>query len=76
MYQGVFFLGGGTGPALIGALLAARKEADVGALNPLYVLDATPFSDAFLALAFAVVLGLLAAFGLRSEPEGQVDLED
>jgi DHA2 family metal-tetracycline-proton antiporter-like MFS transporter len=76
IYQGVFFLGGGTGPALIGALLAARKEADVGALNPLYVLDATPFSDAFLALAFAVVLGLLAASGLRSGPEGQVDLED
>jgi DHA2 family metal-tetracycline-proton antiporter-like MFS transporter/DHA2 family florfenicol/chloramphenicol resistance protein-like MFS transporter len=71
IYQGIFFLGGGTGPALIGALLAARKEAGEGALNPLYFLDATPFSDAFLALAFSVVLGLVAASGLRSGPEGK-----
>jgi DHA2 family metal-tetracycline-proton antiporter-like MFS transporter/DHA2 family florfenicol/chloramphenicol resistance protein-like MFS transporter len=71
IYQGVFFLGGGTGPALIGAFLAARKEGGAGAINPLYALDAAPFSDAFLALAFAPALALLAAAGLRSGPEGK-----
>jgi DHA2 family metal-tetracycline-proton antiporter-like MFS transporter/DHA2 family florfenicol/chloramphenicol resistance protein-like MFS transporter len=71
IYQGVFFLGGGTGPALVGALLAARREGGDEAINPLYVLDAAPFSDAFLALAFALALALLAAAGLRSGPEGE-----
>ncbi|HKH76716.1 MAG TPA: MFS transporter, partial [Rubrobacteraceae bacterium] len=50
IFNGAFFLGGGTGPAVIGAFLAARKEADAGALNPLYALDAAAYSDAFLAL--------------------------
>lgn len=71
IYQGVFFLGGGTGPALIGALLAARKEGGAGAINPLYALDAAPFSDAFLALTFAVVLALVASSWLRNSPEGK-----
>jgi len=70
IFQGVFFLGGGTGPALIGAFLAARREGGAGAINPLYALDAAPFSDAFLALAFALILALVAASGLRSGPEG------
>ena len=70
IFQGVFFLGGGTGPALIGAFLAARREGGAGAINPLYALDAAPFSDAFLALTFALVLALVAASGLRSGPEG------
>ncbi len=71
IYQGAFFLGGGTGPALIGALLAARREGEAGAINPLYTLDAAPFSDAFLALTFAIVLALVAASWLRSGPEGK-----
>ena len=70
IFQGVFFLGGGTGPALIGAFLAARREGGAGAINPLYALDAAPFSDAFLALTFALVLALVAASRLRSGPEG------
>ena len=71
IYQGVFFLGGGTGPALVGALLAARREGGSGAINPFYTLDAAPFSDAFLALTFAVVLALVASSWLRGGPEGK-----
>ena len=48
------------------AFLAARKEAGSDAINPLYNLDVAPFSDAFLAMAVAVILALVAAFGLRS----------
>ena len=70
IFQGVFFLGGGTGPALIGAFLAVRREGGAGAINPLYALDAAPFSDAFLALTLALVLALVAASRLRSGPEG------
>jgi DHA2 family metal-tetracycline-proton antiporter-like MFS transporter len=66
IFNGAFFLGGGTGPAVIGAFLAARKEADAGALNPLYALDAAAFSDAFLILALALLISLVAATGLRS----------
>jgi DHA2 family metal-tetracycline-proton antiporter-like MFS transporter/DHA2 family florfenicol/chloramphenicol resistance protein-like MFS transporter len=66
IFNGAFFLGGGTGPAVIGAFLAARKEADAGALNPLYALDAPAYSDAFLALTLALLISLVAALGLRS----------
>ncbi len=66
IFNGAFFLGGGTGPAVIGAFLAARKEADAGALNPLYALDAAAYSDAFLALTLALLISLMAALGLRS----------
>ena len=65
IFAGAFFLGGGTGPALVGALLAARQEANSGAINPLHAFDAAPFSDAFLALAAATAVSLLAASGLR-----------
>jgi len=66
IFNGAFFLGGGTGPAAIGAFLAARREAETGALNPLYVLDTASFSDAFLVLALALLISLVAALGLRS----------
>ena len=66
IFNGAFFLGGGTGPAVIGAFLAARKEADAGALNPLYGLDAVAYSDAFLVLSLALLISLAAALGLRS----------
>jgi MFS transporter, DHA2 family, metal-tetracycline-proton antiporter len=69
IFAGTFFLGAGTGPALIGAFLAAREEAGSGAINPLYVLDAAPFSDAFLAMVFALIVALVAAFGLRGHIE-------
>ncbi len=62
--QGIFFLGGGTGPAVVGAFLAARREGAAEALNPLYTLDAAPFSDAFLLLSLALLLAFVAFFGL------------
>ncbi len=67
IFNGAFFLGGGTGPAVIGAFLAARREAGAAALNPLYELDAAPFSDAFLILTVALLISLVAALGLRSK---------
>lgn len=66
IYQGLFFLGGATGPALVGAFLAARRDAGSGALNPLYTLEVAHFSDAFLALALFVVLAAAAALWLRN----------
>jgi DHA2 family metal-tetracycline-proton antiporter-like MFS transporter len=67
IFNGAFFLGGGTGPAVIGAFLAARKEAETGALNPLYTLDAAAYSDAFFVLTLALLISLVAALGLRSK---------
>ncbi len=62
--QGIFFLGGGTGPAVVGAFLAARREGATQALNPFYALDAAPFSDAFLLLSLALLLAFVAFLGL------------
>lgn len=61
IFNGLFFLGGGTGPAVVGAFLAARREADAGALNPFYGLDAAAYSDSFLVLAVALTVALVAA---------------
>lgn len=63
--QGIFFLGGGTGPAIIGAFLAARRQGGEEALNPFYTLDAAPFSDAFLLMGLALLFALAALFELR-----------
>jgi DHA2 family metal-tetracycline-proton antiporter-like MFS transporter/DHA2 family florfenicol/chloramphenicol resistance protein-like MFS transporter len=65
IYQMLFFLGGGFGPAITGAFLAARREARAGALNPLYSLDAPPFSDTFLLIAVALLLAFLASLRLQ-----------
>ncbi|MDF2704122.1 MAG: major facilitator superfamily 1 [Rubrobacteraceae bacterium] len=72
IFNGLFFLGGGTGPAVVGAFLAARREAGAGAINPLYGLDAAPFSDAFLLLSVALLLALAASLGLRSGKKAKV----
>jgi DHA2 family metal-tetracycline-proton antiporter-like MFS transporter/DHA2 family florfenicol/chloramphenicol resistance protein-like MFS transporter len=69
MFAGAFFLGGATGPALAGALLAARQEADAAALNPVYSLTAAPFSDAFLAMIVPLLLAAVAALGMRPRTE-------
>ncbi len=66
IFNGLFFLGGGTGPAVIGAFLAARREASTGAINPLYALDVASFSDAFLLLTIALILSLAASLGIRN----------
>ncbi len=67
IYQALFFLGGGTGPAVVGAFLAARREGATQALNPLYTLDAASFSDAFLLLSLALLLAFAAFLGLNKE---------
>jgi DHA2 family metal-tetracycline-proton antiporter-like MFS transporter/DHA2 family florfenicol/chloramphenicol resistance protein-like MFS transporter len=64
IYQGLFFLGGGIGPAVVGAFLAARREGGAQALNPFYSLEAAPFSDALLLLSLALLLALAAFFWL------------
>ena len=66
IYQMIFFLGGGFGPAVAATFLAFRHEAGAGALNPLYTLDAAPFSDAFLLVSVASIVAFAASFGLRS----------
>ncbi|WP_084709741.1 MFS transporter [Rubrobacter aplysinae] len=65
IFSGAFFLGSGTGPALIGALLAARQEAGLDAINPMYTQGAAPFSDGFLALGAVALVALVAATRLR-----------
>ena len=66
IYQMLFFLGGGCGPALLGAFLAARRESGAGALNPFYTLNATAFSDAFLLLSLCSLVALLVVSYGRS----------
>lgn len=65
IYQMLFFLGGGFGPAVAATLLAIRQGADAGALNPLFTASSAPYSDAFLLLTAATVLSLVAATGLK-----------
>ncbi|WP_141923030.1 MFS transporter [Haloactinospora alba] len=62
--QGSQFLGAGTGPALMGALLAARRGGNEGAANPLYGQEAPAYSDVFLVLTLLVALALVAALWL------------
>ena len=66
IFNGLFFLGGGTGPAIVGAFLSARREAGEGALDPFYTLNAAPFSDAFLLLVVALLISLAASRGIPS----------
>jgi EmrB/QacA subfamily drug resistance transporter len=65
--EGAFFLGAGTGPAVIGAFLTARQEARADAVNPWYASNAAPFSDAFLAITAVVSAALIVALGLRMD---------
>ena len=69
IYQLFFFLGSGSGPAVLGAVLAAKSGGTGGAINPLYTLQATPFSDAFLVAGAALILALLVVWsrGLASK---------
>ncbi|QIN85086.1 DHA2 family efflux MFS transporter permease subunit [Rubrobacter tropicus] len=65
IYQMLFFLGGGFGPAVAATFLAVRQGSESGALNPLFVASSAPFSDAFLLLTAATVVSFVAAFGLK-----------
>ena len=62
IYQMLFFLGGGAGPAILGSFLAARAP-DARAINPFHAAgpDAAPFSDAFLILALCTLVAMVAA---------------
>jgi DHA2 family metal-tetracycline-proton antiporter-like MFS transporter len=71
IYQLFFFLGSGSGPAVLGAFLASRRGAPGDAINPIYSLQASPFSDAFLLTALAVALALLASATLDGKPQEQ-----
>ena len=71
IFNGLFFLGGGTGPAVVGAFLSARREANADAIDPFYTLHAAPFSDAFLLLVIALLIALAASFGLQSGKRAQ-----
>lgn len=71
VYQLFFFLGSGSGPAILGAFLASRRGAAGEALNPLYSLQAVPFSDAFLLTAAAAALALVVATSLIRRPKGR-----
>lgn len=66
IFSGTNFLGGGTGPALAGTLLAARQETNAGALNPFYDLDAAAYSDAFLVPIVAILGALVTIVALRA----------
>ena len=65
IYQMLFFLGGGFGPAVGATFLAVRQGTGGGAINPLFIADSAPFSDAFLLLAVAAAVSFVAAFGLK-----------
>jgi MFS transporter, DHA2 family, metal-tetracycline-proton antiporter len=71
IFNGLFFLGGGTGPAVVGAFLAARREAGAEAIDPFYTLGAAPFSDAFLLLVVALLIALIASMGIPSGKRAQ-----
>jgi MFS transporter, DHA2 family, metal-tetracycline-proton antiporter len=66
IYQMIFFLGGGFGPAVAATFLAFRNAPGTDALNPIYAFDAAPFSDAFLLVSAATIVAFLASFGLKS----------
>lgn len=68
IFQGAQFLGAGTGPALLGALIAARQGSG-DALNPVYALRAPAYSDAFLVLTLVAVFALAVALRLGRRPD-------
>ncbi|MFC4120387.1 MFS transporter [Nonomuraea zeae] len=64
--QGAQFLGAGTGPAVLGALVSARRQGGGGAVNPLYTAhEGAAFSDAFLAMAVVAALTVIVALRMR-----------
>lgn len=65
IFQLIFFLGAGFGPAVAATFLAYRQESGEEAINPLYTLGTTPFSDAFLLIAFSAAVALAATFGIK-----------
>ncbi|QVQ51239.1 MFS transporter [Spiractinospora alimapuensis] len=78
VFQGAQFLGAGTGPALAGALLAARSGAEQ-AINPFYSLGPSAYSDVFLVMALVAAAALVVALRLgatRSNVASSDDVRD
>ena len=65
IYQMLFFLGGGFGPAVAATFLAIREGSGSGALNPLFAASSASYSDAFLLLTAAAVVALVVTSGLK-----------
>lgn len=63
IYQGAFFLGGGTGAAVLGAVLSARTET-AAAWNPLHTGAGAPFSDTLLVVAGVLLVTVPLALRL------------
>ncbi|MGM2788454.1 MULTISPECIES: MFS transporter [Bacillales] len=66
LFQGALYLGAGTGAALIGALLSARREVG-SALNPLYRLSAPHYSDIFLVVTIITAIALVITSTLNQK---------
>lgn len=66
LFQGALYLGAGTGAALIGALLSARREVG-SALNPLYRLSAPHYSDIFLVVTIITAIALIITLTLNQK---------
>lgn len=66
VYQLFFFLGGGSGAALLGSFLAYRQGIPPNAFNPFYNLApaGTAYSDAFLLGSAALLVSFLLVAGL------------
>lgn len=65
IFQLIFFLGGGFGTAIVATFLSFRQDVAGVAINPLYGLEAGPFSDAFLLIALAATVALVATLGVK-----------
>lgn len=67
LYQSALVFGGGSGAAVLGAVLSARDGADT-AWNPVHTGAGAAFSDTLLVVAATLVVALLASRGLPSRP--------
>lgn len=72
IFQLVFFLGGGFGPAVTATFLAFRQEVDAAAINPFHTLGSAPFSDAFLVIALSAAIALVMTLGIRQRKKEAV----
>jgi DHA2 family metal-tetracycline-proton antiporter-like MFS transporter/DHA2 family florfenicol/chloramphenicol resistance protein-like MFS transporter len=61
IYQMLFFLGGGFGPAVAATFLGLRQDTGSGPLIPAFDGSAWAYSDSFLLLAGASVIALFSA---------------
>lgn len=73
LYQSAFIFGGGSGAAVLGAVLSAR-DAALTAWNPLHSGPGAAFSDTLLVVAAVLLVALLAARRLPSRPRRAAEL--